>query len=447
MARSNGPFGPAGTRPAARRHPGDDPFAAPPHSQSNGHWPPAQYGDPGHGSPQGQGYHFPPEPEPNFGYSQSPQAPFDGYQNGPPPDPYASQQWSQPDPRSYDLGSYMPAGSSQPYPAMDPPPFHHGAGREPYPQAYADGQQGYDGEGEYEDDFADEDEPGRGRRWMFIVAALVGAIGVGGALAYTYKSFVAPSGRVPLVKADPNLKVRPDNRNANDTRMQGRLSEEAGKRMAAAVAAEAQDNGSGTDESGGPRRVRTIPISPSGGPPSGIQVTPPAEAAASPPAIPGIMLENRGPPVPRAAPPQRVTIGQPPPKAQPSSRTEDPPPARKAEAPPPVVVKAPPPPQVVAKAPPPAPAPRAAASSGSGYVAVLSSQRTRMDALKAFADLQQKYGEALTGRVPDVQEANLGEKGIWYRVVVGPPGSRSAANGVCSQLKSAGYGHCWVNAY
>ena len=70
-----------------------------------------------------------------------------------------------------------------------------------------------------------------------------------------------------------------------------------------------------------------------------------------------------------------------------------------------------------------------------------------MDALKAFADLQQKYSEALSGRVPDVQEADLGAKGVWYRVVVGPPGSREAANGVCSQLKSAGYGHCWVNAY
>jgi cell division septation protein DedD len=96
---------------------------------------------------------------------------------------------------------------------------------------------------------------------------------------------------------------------------------------------------------------------------------------------------------------------------------------------------------------PPKASPPPAASSGAGYVAVLSSQKTRMDALKAFADLQQKYGEALSGRVPDVQEANLGEKGIWYRVVVGPPGSRDAANGVCSQLKSAGYSNCWVNSY
>ncbi|KAB2910718.1 MAG: SPOR domain-containing protein [Hyphomicrobiaceae bacterium] len=70
-----------------------------------------------------------------------------------------------------------------------------------------------------------------------------------------------------------------------------------------------------------------------------------------------------------------------------------------------------------------------------------------MDALKAFADLQQKYGDVLASRTPDVQEANLGEKGIWYRAVVGPPGSRDAASGVCTQLKAAGYVGCWVTGY
>ena len=47
---------------------------------------------------------------------------------------------------------------------------------------------------------------------------------------------------------------------------------------------------------------------------------------------------------------------------------------------------------------------------------------------------------ALSGRTPDVQEADLArEIGHLYRLVVGPPGSRDAANGVCSQLKTAGY--------
>ena len=87
------------------------------------------------------------------------------------------------------------------------------------------------------------------------------------------------------------------------------------------------------------------------------------------------------------------------------------------------------------------------ASGGSGFVAVLASKKSRMDALKAFADLQQKYAEVLASKTPDVQEANLGDKGVWYRAVVGPPGSREAASGVCSQLKSAGHSGCWVAAY
>ena len=48
---------------------------------------------------------------------------------------------------------------------------------------------------------------------------------------------------------------------------------------------------------------------------------------------------------------------------------------------------------------------------------------------------------SLSNKTPDVQEADLSARGLgtMYRLVVGPPGSRDAANGVCSQLKTAGY--------
>ena len=75
------------------------------------------------------------------------------------------------------------------------------------------------------------------------------------------------------------------------------------------------------------------------------------------------------------------------------------------------------------------------ASAASGFVAVLSSKKSRMDALKVFADMQQKYGDVLASKTPDVQEANLGERAV-VSAVVGPPGSRDAALGVCSQLKT-----------
>ena len=80
---------------------------------------------------------------------------------------------------------------------------------------------------------------------------------------------------------------------------------------------------------------------------------------------------------------------------------------------------------------------------------MLSSQKSRMDALKVFADLQQRFPDALSGKVPDVQEKDLTERGLgtMYRLVVGPPGSRTAASGICSQLKTAGHEGCWVTEY
>lgn len=87
---------------------------------------------------------------------------------------------------------------------------------------------------------------------------------------------------------------------------------------------------------------------------------------------------------------------------------------------------------------------------GTGFVAVLASvprsDTSRIDALKRFADMQQKYGSALAGKTPDIASATLA-KGPYDRLVVGPPGSREEASNVCSQLKAQGYKDCWVTSY
>ena len=393
----------------------------------------------------GQGFHFPPpEPDPNYPYHQPQQSQW----GGPP---------QQGGPAGYDLGSYMPSGA-QPHGQPDPGQYQAGPYAAPFGPAqndYAEQDAGYGDE--YLDE-EEEDEPRRGRRWLFIVAALVGAIGVGGAMAYTYKSFVAPSGRVPVVKAgDPNVKVRPDNR--AERKMPVRIVDEPGRPTpASADERPADDNG--------PRRVRTIPIVPGAAP----QQAEPEGAPTQVSGMPGIMLDAPRrpppqPPSPSAAqePPARVVIGRPPvaPQPAPSAAGEEPASGPAVRRPPaqviaPAVAKPAPPPAasspspaapVVAKArPAPAPAPPAA-STGAGYVAVISSQKTRMDALKKFADLQQKH-EVLAGKTPDVQEADLSARGLgtMYRLVVGPPGSRQAAAGVCTQLKSAGQ-DCWIKEY
>ena len=89
-----------------------------------------------------------------------------------------------------------------------------------------------------------------------------------------------------------------------------------------------------------------------------------------------------------------------------------------------------------------------AAGAGSGYVAVLSSQKDKAAALRIFADLAQKYPGQLGSRQPEVQEANVADKGVFQRLVVGPPSSQQSAKELCTQLKSAGHtGDCWVKAY
>jgi hypothetical protein len=85
--------------------------------------------------------------------------------------------------------------------------------------------------------------------------------------------------------------------------------------------------------------------------------------------------------------------------------------------------------------------------SRSGYVAVLASKRSRQEALNAFADLHSQYPDILGGVTPDVREANLGDKGVWYRLIGGPPGSREAARGICVKLKARGMKDCWPVAY
>ncbi len=64
-------------------------------------------------------------------------------------------------------------------------------------------------------------------------------------------------------------------------------------------------------------------------------------------------------------------------------------------------------------------------------------------AQSAYADLQKHYPSVLGNLDPVIQEADLGTKGIYYRVRVGPWASRDDAIKVCESLKAAG-GNCFV---
>jgi hypothetical protein len=92
--------------------------------------------------------------------------------------------------------------------------------------------------------------------------------------------------------------------------------------------------------------------------------------------------------------------------------------------------------QQVASLEPVAPAAAALAPAGSAFVQI-ASQKSEGDALATFTALQRKYPGVLSGLSPDIQRADLGAKGIFYRIRVAAA-SRDEAISLCESLKAAG---------
>jgi cell division septation protein DedD len=87
-------------------------------------------------------------------------------------------------------------------------------------------------------------------------------------------------------------------------------------------------------------------------------------------------------------------------------------------------------------------APSGSGSSG-GYVVQVSSQRNEADAQASYRALQSKFPAVLGSRSPLIKRADLGEKGVYYRAMVGPFGTPDEASQFCGSLKTAG-GQCVV---
>jgi cell division protein FtsN len=87
-----------------------------------------------------------------------------------------------------------------------------------------------------------------------------------------------------------------------------------------------------------------------------------------------------------------------------------------------------------------------AAAAATKYVVQVGSKKSQTDALAGFADMQQKYPSLLANYRPMVQKADLGAKGVWYRLRIGPIVDKTAASKLCTQLKSQGLPDCLVMA-
>ena len=87
----------------------------------------------------------------------------------------------------------------------------------------------------------------------------------------------------------------------------------------------------------------------------------------------------------------------------------------------------------------PAPAaPAAAPASGGAFVVQLAAVREEAAAGPAYKTLQDKHSAILGGHALDVERADLGERGVFYRVRAAGFGSKAAATAACGKLKAAG---------
>jgi hypothetical protein len=88
-----------------------------------------------------------------------------------------------------------------------------------------------------------------------------------------------------------------------------------------------------------------------------------------------------------------------------------------------------------------------ARGANENFVPVVFTDKDQAKVLRTFAALQVRYPTLLSSRRAETQPVDLGQKGIWHRLIVLPPGSRQSALDFCDQLLAAGYDRCWVKGY
>jgi len=356
--------------------------------------------------------------------------------------PFADDQ--EPDPSRYDdaLYGHLDPGTQQ---------SRHDPAYADDPYAYQDGY----GEG--------AEEPVQKRRGgIFTVAAVLALAVVGTGAAFAYRTYVGSprSGEPPIIKAD-----------TGPTKIIPAPSDGSGKvpdRMAAGDGTEKivprEEAPVDVNAKSGPRVVFP-PLNPNANPPSAASVAPAAPALVS--AGNGTMPNNeprkiktltvRGdqpdeaaapvtsaPSSAKPAPAVRATVtpSQAAPRSPPSSANASangplslapqgaqPAPAAESRT------------RVAATAPTQI-APGTGAGSG-GYLVQVSSQRNEADAQASYRALQGKFPTVLGSHAPLIKRADLGDKGVYYRAMVGPFGSPDEASQFCGSLKTAG-GQCVV---
>ena len=87
----------------------------------------------------------------------------------------------------------------------------------------------------------------------------------------------------------------------------------------------------------------------------------------------------------------------------------------------------------------PAPKPATATpASGGGVLLQIGAYKSQADADAAWKTYKDKHSALLSGYSDDIQQADLGEKGTWYRLRIGGMSNREVASALCDRLKADG---------
>lgn len=331
------------------------------------------------------------------------------------------------------------------------------------------------------DFFADEDDydaedfgpERRGGRKRLMAAVLVGAVVTGGGLAYLYKSSANLSAdeSPSLISAD-NRPVKEEPTDAGGRNFPNgskliyeRLGQEGG--------GQAQRGGGGTQQASAAPGIVTTGGTLEERIENALKAQkdePPAAkgtSADAPRAVRTLTFGPDGNPKPAESRTQRVAAAEPKPQrtaanptvpdsvssgiivtTEPTAASSGSAPAE-AEAAPQRPAAAARPQRLAAGTPQTAqqPAPQIVESAGSGagqFFVQIAARNDQEAAVAAFATLQQKFATVLGNHSPSVRKADLGEKGVWYRLMVGPMENKADADQLCEQLKTAGMKGCFA---
>jgi SPOR domain len=277
---------------------------------------------------------------------------------------------------------------------------------------------------------------------LLTVVVVLGLAVVGTAGAYAYRSYTGSprSGTPPVIKADnaPNKVVPPTQSSDNSGKLiYDRIGNSAGPERVVSreeqpvdVNANAprpafpsvvqdgaptqQASNTAPDDSGAeaPRKIRTVPI-------RGDQANGAPMMARSAPPAPSAVRTIPAPTATSAQPASNAPISLSPNAAAPNVRSAS------------------------AAIPPAAAAPSAVTRTTGNYLVQIASQKSEAEAQASYRAAQAKYGNLIGTMSPIIKRADLGDKGVYYRAMVGPFQTSDEATKFCSNLRIAG-GNCVV---